>query len=211
MDSLTEDQSPKCSQKTLWDSSSIISSADKPDGQKPCDLQDGRVMSLLGRCPVRASQSQEPGSESSAKMLVTSGPRLSGSSEHVALDASLVSRFQAVTALLGGTMWPMVLKESVTPLGRRLLTLASSDVRNGDGGSIGLPMLAAREWKDRAQARILASLDRGDGVAKRICKLSPSLRSSTEIVGLNPLFAQWMMGYPANWLSEQQATQSSPK
>ena len=58
-----------------------------------------------------------------------------------------------------------------------------------------LPTPSAREGKDQSQASILASLDRGDGVAKKICALSPMLRSSTEIVGLHPSFAEWMLGY----------------
>jgi hypothetical protein len=62
-----------------------------------------------------------------------------------------------------------------------------------------LPTLAAREWKDISRAEVLARLDRGDGVAKRICALSPRLRSSPEIVGLNPFFAEWLMGFPIGW------------
>ena len=58
-----------------------------------------------------------------------------------------------------------------------------------------LPTPSAREGKDQSQASILASLDRGDGVAKKICALSQTLRSSTEIVGLHPSFAEWMLGY----------------
>lgn len=62
-----------------------------------------------------------------------------------------------------------------------------------------LPTPTAREGRDWSQAQILARLDRGDGVAKRICNLSPMLRLSEQIVGLNPCFAEWMMGYPEGW------------
>lgn len=81
-----------------------------------------------------------------------------------------------------------------------IVSLLPSLVPHSEGiGSSLLPTPAAREYKDWARFRILASLDRGDGVAKRICALSPELRSSEEIGGLNPSFAEWMMGYPIGW------------
>lgn len=76
----------------------------------------------------------------------------------------------------------------------------ATSVRRWSGGASGsLPTPAARESKDWSRARILADLDRGDGVAKRICALSPSLRQSEEIGGLDPSFAEWMMGFPEGW------------
>ena len=75
-----------------------------------------------------------------------------------------------------------------------------------------LPTLTAREWKDWSRAEVLARLDRGDGVAKRICKLSPLLHSASEIVGLNPSFAEWLAGFPIGWTDlEPSETPSSPK
>ena len=62
-----------------------------------------------------------------------------------------------------------------------------------------LPTPSAREGRDWSQAQILARLDRGGCVARRICSLSSTLRSSAAIVGLNPSFAEWMMGYPEGW------------
>lgn len=75
-----------------------------------------------------------------------------------------------------------------------------------------LPTLATREWKDASRGEVLARLDRGDGVAKRICALSQTLPSSAEIVGLHPSFAEWHMGFPTGWgeLGER-GTPSSPK
>jgi hypothetical protein len=62
-----------------------------------------------------------------------------------------------------------------------------------------LPTLTAREGKDWSRAEVLARLDRGDGVAKRICALSQTLRLMPEIVGLSPCFAEWLMGFPLGW------------
>jgi len=75
-----------------------------------------------------------------------------------------------------------------------------------------LPTPSAREGRDWSQAQILARLDRGGCVARRICSKSLTLRSSREIVGLNPCFAEWMMGFPAGWTAcTLSATRKSPK
>lgn len=62
-----------------------------------------------------------------------------------------------------------------------------------------LPTLPASEERDSSKARILARLDKGGRVARRICSTSQILRSSDLIVSLNPSFAEWMMGFPIGW------------
>ena len=63
-----------------------------------------------------------------------------------------------------------------------------------------LPTPTAREWKDRGRPCVLQKLARGDGVAKEIFKLSRTHRLSRELTaGLNPSFAEWMMGYSPGW------------
>jgi hypothetical protein len=86
-----------------------------------------------------------------------------------------------------------------------------------DGTESGLlPTPTAREWKDRGRPCVLQKLARGDGVAKEIFKLSRTHRMSREITaGLNPSFAQWMMGYPSGWTDFAplaiQSSRKSPK
>lgn len=77
---------------------------------------------------------------------------------------------------------------------------ASCGSRSSGSGSTLLPSISAREHKDSSRAEVLARLDRGDGVAKRICALSQTLRSSPEIVGLSPSFAAWTMAIPVEWV-----------
>jgi hypothetical protein len=78
-----------------------------------------------------------------------------------------------------------------------------------------LPTPAKREGRDWSKASILAALDRGGCVARRICSRSAMLRSSPEIVGLNPSFAEWMMGFPIGWAAlepaEMPSSRKSPK
>ena len=62
-----------------------------------------------------------------------------------------------------------------------------------------LPTLPASEPRDCSQAQILARLDKGGRVARRICSTSPTLRSSQEIVTLNPSFGDWIAGFPKGW------------
>ena len=69
----------------------------------------------------------------------------------------------------------------------------------GKESSFVLPTPTAREWKDISQSKVLARLDNGVGVAKRICSLSLMLRFGKQIVGLNPCFGEWMMGLRPGW------------
>jgi hypothetical protein len=62
-----------------------------------------------------------------------------------------------------------------------------------------LPTCVAREGRDWSRFSILGRLDRGDGVAKRICNKSTTTPSDDPIVGLNPSFAEWMFLYPEGW------------
>ena len=75
-----------------------------------------------------------------------------------------------------------------------------------------LPTLPKSETRDRSKASILARLDKGGRVARRICKTSPLLRSLEQIVGLNPSFAEWMSGFPIGWTELEPAeTQRTPQ
>lgn len=78
-----------------------------------------------------------------------------------------------------------------------------------------LPTLAKSEKSDWSQARILADLDKGGRVARRICRLSQTIRSSQEKVGLNPSFAEWMTNLPIGHTELEPAvmrsTPESPK
>jgi len=62
-----------------------------------------------------------------------------------------------------------------------------------------LPTVAAREGRDWSRWTVLAKLDKGDGVAKRICNKSTITPSDDPIVGLNPCYAEWMFRFPEGW------------
>lgn len=62
-----------------------------------------------------------------------------------------------------------------------------------------LPTLCASEPRDSSKASILARMDKGGRVARRICNKSATLRLSDQIVSLNPLFAERMTDLPIGW------------
>jgi hypothetical protein len=67
------------------------------------------------------------------------------------------------------------------------------------------------EGKDFGYApSLLARLDKGGRIARWLC--SRMTLSDRDRVGLNPLFACWMMGYPETWNScGVTAMRSAPK
>jgi len=77
-------------------------------------------------------------------------------------------------------------------------TLAGHTFENESGY---LPTPCKTEGRDWSRATILARLDRGGRVCRRLC--SVGLSDSQEIVGLNPSFAEWMMGFPIGWTDLQ--------
>ena len=79
-----------------------------------------------------------------------------------------------------------------------LLTPAGHTFENESGY---LPTPCKTEGRDWSKASILARLDRGGRVCRRLC--SVGLSNSQEIVGLNPSFAEWMMDFPIGWTDLQ--------
>lgn len=60
-----------------------------------------------------------------------------------------------------------------------------------------LPTVCSSEFRDISRAEVLARLDKGGRVARRLCsRLIPSVK---DIVGLNPCFGEWMQGWPVGW------------
>ena len=183
------------------DTPRFTSSPESADGLLPSSSPDGIQAGLFGQVPAPANRSVPRGGGKATRTTGTSGRRCSGSSASAGLARSLANKLQAATGLDGGTVWLPTLSLTATPQGRLCWTLAALDVRSEGVGSSGLPTLAAREGRDWSKGAILARLDIGDGVAKRICSLSEAARSSPGTVGLNPSFGQWMMGYPDAWTS----------
>jgi len=185
---------------TSVDSFIATFSAGLEDGLWHCDGPDGQMMIQFGPQACHANPSLWQESNKEWTMNDTSGLKLSGSLTSVDLQLSLESKLQAQLEKDGSTLFSMLWKVKATPAGRRYCDHALSVGRRSGQGSIGLlPALSAREGRDWSRGRILASLDNGTGVAKRICALSEPGQLSEEICGLNPSFGGWMQGYPPEW------------
>lgn len=176
-------------------------SLESASGLSLCADQGGRMTSMSGQGHVRVSLTPGQARDLGSLMSGTYGLTGSTSSRSESLQGSLASRLLMLSATAGSTGSMPTWKRKITPSGLCVLALTLPGRRLNGRGSTLLPSVSAREGKDSSQAQILARLDRGDGVAKRICALSPTLRSSQEIVGLNPLFAAWIMGLPSAWIS----------
>jgi len=186
-------------QPKLQDTGSAISSPESGSGRSPCDVPDGQMIDLSGQARAHANLSARQAEDLGLQTSGTYGLPGSGSLTSVALAKSLASRFPMLSNMDGSISSPLTAKAWVTPSGRYVFDPRTSASPSHADASTLLPSVSAREWKDSSQAQILARLDRGDGVAKRICALSPQLRLSTEVVGLNPSFAAWMMDLPSAW------------
>ena len=187
------------SRAILKDSPSATSLQALEFGRSPCVALAGQTQDLFGPVPVLANLSARQAKALGLLMSGTSGQRGITSSESESLSKYLQNKFlmrlEKAGLISSTTTW----KKRTTPSGRFVSVLTRQAPASRDRGSTLLPSISAREWRDRSQAMILARLDRGDGVAKRICSLSPDLRLSKEIVGLNPCFARWLMMLPPAW------------
>lgn len=190
--------SATCNLTTLKATPNAISLPESGDGHTPCALPDGPMTSPSGRVPALVSLSASP---ENAKALMTSGtfgPSSRASSEPASLQSSLASKLRQKMDGRGSPLYSLTWKTWPIDGQEPICALRASVRRISDSGYTGLVTVSAREWQDWSKASVLAKL-RSCGVARHICKTSPSLHSSQDIVGLNPLFGGWQMGYPTSW------------
>lgn len=176
------------------------SSRESASGRSPFAAPAGQMIDLFGPVPVLANLTPRQARDLGLLIRDTSGRHGAISSESGALQSCLASSLLKRLSMAGLISSWATLKKLDTPLGRYILQLPHAGSRSSGSGSTLLPSISAREHKDSSRAEVLARLDRGDGVAKRICALSQTLRSSPEIVGLSPSFAAWTMAIPVEWV-----------
>lgn len=213
MDTSTRGQLQTCSPATLPDTPNAISSQESGDGRLPCSLQAGLQTDMFGARPCLANLGVQQVKAKGKQMTATSGRVSTGSGKSVNLQNALVNNLRTRLARDGLTPFPMILKVRATPLGRLYCQACLLAHHKSERESFGLlPTVTAREGRDWSKAQILASLDNGTGVAKRICNNSTQALTRNLISGLNPYFAAWMMGFPADWVRCMvSATRSSRK
>jgi hypothetical protein len=97
---------------------SVISSLELPFGHTLCAALDGLTTAKCGPALARVSLSLELESGAARPTTATSGRSGTRSSESAALQSSLASRYQALTASTGSTLYKITWKRRVTPLQR---------------------------------------------------------------------------------------------
>ena len=137
---------------TCADSTNATSLPVLASGVTPCASPVGPTHDLFGQALAPVSHSAPPVQAKSSQMTATYGRRGSNSSASAALSLSLASRLQAVTRLLGSTMFALTWKARVTPSGRSIPALRASGRRTSGSDCIGWP---SPRTSDEADGRIL--------------------------------------------------------
>ena len=115
--------------------------------------------------------------------------------DHASLSWKMLRRSVAVDSPLSLERLPI----SGTMRNGQLYPHRNLEPSTNESGRSLLPTLAAREGRDWSRSPILAKLDRGGCVARRICSQSSTARSYQDPLGLHPCFGEWMMGFPVGW------------
>lgn len=126
-------------QLTLWDSHNAISSPESESGATPFAAPVGLIPARSGQDHALASLSVRQAKERGLLTSGTCGPHSSISFASAALQSSLESRLQAVTASLGSTLYKLTWKQRATPAGRSIPALRASVRRTSDSAFTGWP------------------------------------------------------------------------
>ena len=136
---LTSDPLRTCGPATLLATRSVISSLESEFGPMRCASLGGLTLAEFGRALAPANLSAR---QAKGMGLLTSGicgPRGTGSSRSVSLSESTASRWQAVAASLGSTLFSLTWKERATPQKRQICALRASAPRTSDSGCTSWP------------------------------------------------------------------------
>jgi len=156
MESLTPDQSPKSSLPTSQATPSATSSPASESGVMRSAPQVGLTRGLFGQVAALANPSAARVSAKVKAMTATSGPRCFGSSASAALQLSLASKLQVLTASIGSTLYRLTWNLRTTPQGRQICALRGSGHRTLGNDSTGWPTPAANEFESKDVDRMLA-------------------------------------------------------
>lgn len=116
-----------------------ISSQELEFGRTRSGSQVGPTSFRSSRVAARVNRGLRRVKERASKTSVTSGPTGSSSSEPVVPQSSLVSRYQALTAFSGSTLFSLTWKQRATPAKRWISVQRASARRTSDSDSTGWP------------------------------------------------------------------------
>jgi hypothetical protein len=132
MEMLMNDLLQKLEPQTSQDIPNATSLPVSADGATPYNLQDGQQTNPCGQEAVLVSHSVPQENKKVKKTQGICGQCGSALSVNPDRQLCLANKCQPQFAIIGGTMWPMIWKEKVTPRGRKLGQLVVSVRRTSE-------------------------------------------------------------------------------
>jgi hypothetical protein len=157
------------------------------DGASPSATRCSQTIDLFGQDHAPASHSLPPEKAKHQAMNATSGPTGSNLSELADRQSSLANRLKRQLDGVGSTLFTLIWRQKVTPLGRPYYQLQASGLRTKEIGFGSLPTPTARDWQDQARLTVLSRLD-----------LRPSSGGAIAEAARNNSFAGWVGGQSGN-------------
>ena len=160
-------EASRTSARPTWQASrSATSSLASASGAWRCDAQAGPTIDLFGPVPVRANLSARQAKELGLLTSGTCGRPSTGSSKSAALQSSLESRLQALTASNGSTLFRLTWKQRATPSGLLICALRASVRRTSDSDCGSWPTPMTRDhFPAHSPAYIAEKRAQGHGMA----------------------------------------------
>lgn len=213
-----KEQSMTYSPRTSEDSHAATSSQASAGGTTPCSSQAGQQTDLFGQEVAPASRSVSPVGAKESTTSGTSGQSSTGSSRSAGLQRSLANRLRARLGVNGSLEYRMTWKEWDMPSQVPICALRASARHTLGSGCIGWPTLIKRDGFTLLRARRAPNATGSEpmawmgGVVTGLVKENRAGLKMDRIVGLNPAWTSWLMGFPDEWsLLEAMATPSSHK
>lgn len=189
---------------------SAISSQGSEDGRSLSGSPDGQTNAPPGPVHVPVSRFRSRDSRKAMPTNDTSGPLFTVLSKSAALQRSLENRLRARMGGNGSPEYVLTWKTWDMPAGPPICALRASARHTHGNGCIGWPTLIKRDGATLLRARRAPNATGtepmawvGGLVTGIVTENRPGLQMEVP-VGLNPVWASWLMGFPAEW------TQSAP-
>ena len=192
-------------QLTLWDTPNATSSPVKASGRMPCGSQAGPMIANVGPAPVPVSRFRAREGARGTPTIDTCGPLFTASSPTARLQSSLESRLRARTDVNGSPEYALTWKTWDMPAGLPICALRGSARHILGSGCIGWPTLIKRDGATLLRARRAPNATGSEPMAwvgGLVTGLVTENRAGLQMevsVGLNPAWASWLMGFPAEW------------
>lgn len=187
--------------ETSLDTVNVTSSLELEGGVTLCGLLDGPILDPVGLEAVPVSPSPLLDLEEESKTVGTYGLNFIDSSQNATLQQCLESKLRDRLARFDSIKYDLIWKPVAMPSGPPICALLASVPRMSAKGSIGLPTPQAMDAKGYSDA--LRHKFRKTGHLKHwVHGTALAIHSKTGVSSWpNPMFVEWMMGFPRLWVS----------